>query len=99
MRFRFFIYILTNENNTVLYTGVTNDLEKRTHQHKYKINSSSFTSKYNISKLVYYETFSTANEAILREKQIKAGSRKKKELLIKSINPTWKDLSIEFEIM
>lgn len=97
MRFRFFVYILTNVNNTVLYTGVTNDLERRTLQHKEKTNTG-FTSKYNICKLVYYETFLTAEEAIEREKQIKAGSRKKKELLIKSLNPTWKDLALEFSM-
>ncbi|MGZ4035798.1 MAG: GIY-YIG nuclease family protein [Bacteroidia bacterium] len=96
MRFRYFVYILTNPNNTVLYTGITNDLENRTLQHKEKINNNSFTSKYNVGKLVYYEIFSTAKDAIAREKQIKAGSRKKKELLIKLTNPTWKDLSLEF---
>ncbi|MGZ4117187.1 MAG: GIY-YIG nuclease family protein [Bacteroidia bacterium] len=96
MRFRYFVYILTNPNNTVLYTGITNDLENRTLQHKEKINNNSFTSKYNVEKLVYYEIFSTAKDAIAREKQIKAGSRKKKELLIKLTNPTWKDLSLEF---
>ncbi len=95
MRFRYFVYILTNPNNTVLYTGMTNNLEKRTLQHKEKINVS-FASKYNINKLVYYEIFATAAEAIAREKQIKGGPRNKKELLIKSINPTWKDLSDDF---
>jgi len=95
MRFRYFIYILTNPNNTVLYTGVTNDLERRTLQHKEKVNTG-FTSKYNICKLVYYEIFNTAEEAIKREKQIKAGSRKKKELLIKAMNPGWKDLYESF---
>ncbi len=88
---RYFIYILTNANNTVLYTGVTNNLERRILQHKEKINIG-FTSKYKIHKLVYYEIFSTINDAIIREKQIKAGSRKKKELLIKTINPKWEDL-------
>jgi putative endonuclease len=96
MRFRYFVYILTNPNNTVLYTGMTNDLENRTLQHKEKINNS-FTSKYNIDKLVYYEILASAKDAIVREKQIKAGSRKKKELLIKSMNPKWEDLSLEFK--
>ena len=64
-------------------------------QHKEKINSG-FTAKYNISKLVYYETFSNANDAIAREKQIKGGSRKKKEILIKSMNPVWNDLFDSF---
>ena len=95
MRLRYFIYIMTNANNTVLYTGVTNNLERRTFEHKEK-KGSAFTSKYKINKLVYYEFFATATDAIAREKQIKAGSRKKKELLIKELNPTWKDLSDSF---
>ncbi len=86
---------MTNANNTVLYTGVTNNLEKRSLQHKEKVNTS-FTSKYKIGKLVYFEIFSSINDAIAREKQIKAGSRKKKELLIKEMNPTWRDLSESF---
>ena len=77
--------------NTVLYTGVTNDLIKRTYQHKNKM-VSSFTSRYNINKLVYYEIYNDPNEAIKREKQIKGGSRKKKIDLIKKMNPTFKDL-------
>ncbi len=92
---RYFVYIMTNANNTVLYTGVTNNLEKRTLQHKEKINSS-FTNKYKIGKLVYYEVFHSINDAITREKQIKAGSRKKKEILIKRMNEMWKDLSESF---
>ena len=91
------IYILTNKNNTVLYTGVTSDLRKRLYEHKYKIYSSSFTKKYNVSKLVYFEVFSLIEEAIGREKQIKGGSRKKKIELIESINPEWKDLSEQLE--
>lgn len=86
---------MTNANNTVLYTGMTNNLERRTLQHIEKINVG-FTAKYNISKLVYYEFFSNANDAIKREKQIKGGSRKKKELLIQSMNPQWKDLFESF---
>ena len=91
------IYILTNKNNSVLYTGVTSDLRKRLYEHKNKIYASSFTSKYNISKLVYFEVFSLIEEAIAREKQIKAGSRKKKIDLINNLNPDWNDLSINFE--
>ena len=91
------IYILTNKNNTVLYTGVTSDLRKRLYEHKNKIYSSSFTKKYNVSKLVYFEVFSLIEEAIGREKQIKGGSRKKKIELIESINPEWKDLSEQLE--
>ncbi|OFY86987.1 MAG: hypothetical protein A3F72_02175 [Bacteroidetes bacterium RIFCSPLOWO2_12_FULL_35_15] len=95
MILRYFVYILTNANNTVLYTGMTNNLERKTLQHKEKIYAG-FTTKYNISKLVYYEFFSNANDAIKREKQIKGGSRKKKELLIWSMNPQWKDLFESF---
>ena len=90
-----YIYILTNKNNTVLYTGVTNDLKRRLAEHQSKLNPKSFTSKYNTHKLVYFESFFLIGDAIAREKQIKAGSRKKKELLINTINPEWKDLSDE----
>ncbi|PIU68408.1 excinuclease ABC subunit C [candidate division WWE3 bacterium CG06_land_8_20_14_3_00_42_16] len=86
-----FIYILTNQRNTVLYTGVTNNLIKRIWEHKNKV-VNGFTQKYNVHKLVYYEVFETIVEAIKREKQIKAGSRKKKIDLIEKINPGWKDL-------
>lgn len=86
------IYILSNFNNTVLYTGVTSDLISRVYSHKNQDDEKSFTSKYKVFKLVYFEAFHSIEEAILREKQIKGGSRKKKELLINSINPDWKDL-------
>lgn len=86
------IYIMTNENDTTLYTGVTSDLELRVFQHKTNLFPESFTAKYKLHKLVYYEGFHLITEAIAREKQIKAGSRKKKESLINSINPDWKDL-------
>jgi putative endonuclease len=91
------IYILTNKSNAVLYTGVTSDLRKRLYEHKNKIYMSSFTAKYNVSKLVYFEVFSLIEEAIAREKQIKGGSRKKKIELIESINPEWEDLWKNFE--
>jgi len=89
--YNFCVYIMTNEYNSVLYTGVTNNLKKRVFEHKEKINQG-FTSKYNINKLVYYEHFTNIDEAIAREKQIKAGSRKKKIQLIESINKRWEDL-------
>ena len=92
-----YIYILSNKNNTVLYTGVTNNLKRRLEEHCLKLNPKSFTSKYNLNKLVYYESFFIIGDAIAREKQIKAGSRKKKELLINNINPEWNDLSEEIE--
>ena len=88
---RFFVYILTNRNNKVLYTGVTSNLIKRIYEHKEKY-VDSFTRKYNISKLVYYEVCESAETAILREKQIKAGSRKKKIDLITRVNAEWNDL-------
>ena len=85
------VYIMTNKYNKVLYTGVTSDLFKRVHEHKEKI-VAGFTSRYNVTKLVYYEEFTTMPEAIAREKQIKGGSRQKKIDLINGMNPDWKDL-------
>jgi len=85
------VYILTNKNNTVLYTGVTNNLKRRVLEHKQN-QGSVFTSKYKIHKLVYYEVTTDINAAILREKQIKAGSRQKKIDLINSMNKEWIDL-------
>ena len=87
-----FVYIITNEHNTTLYTGVTNDLQRRIHEHKTKLKPKSFTARYNLNKLVYYEGFHRIEEAIAREKQIKAGSRQKKIDLINSINTDWNDL-------
>tara|TARA_R110002051_G_scaffold262471_1_gene322345 strand:- start:254 stop:541 length:288 start_codon:yes stop_codon:yes gene_type:complete len=87
-----FIYILTNKNNTTLYIGVTADLEQRIKQHKSKINKKSFTARYNLSKLVYYEAFQMIGDAIAREKQLKGGSRAQKIALIESINPEWEEL-------
>ena len=88
------VYIMTNVYNSVLYTGVTNNLERRVIEHKSGIGGE-FTKKYKIFKLVYYECDTDINSAISREKQIKGGSRKKKFELINSINPEWKDLSKE----
>jgi len=82
---------MTNRRNTVLYVGVTNDLIKRVYEHKAKL-VDGFTRKYNIVKLVYYEVFEDIENAILREKQIKAGSRAKKMLLVDSMNADWNDL-------
>lgn len=89
---KYYVYIMTNKRNTVLYTGVTNNLFERVFQHKNKL-VEGFTKKYNINKLVYYEEFDNAYDAISREKQIKGGSRKKKIDLIESMNKEWKDLS------
>ncbi len=86
-----FVYILTNRVSTVLYTGVTNDLKRRVFEHKKKI-IKGFTSKYNVTKLIYYEIFNSIITAIEREKQIKAGSRADKLALINRFNPEWKEL-------
>lgn len=85
------VYILTNHTNTVLYTGVTNDISRRTFEHKTKV-ANGFAEKYNTYKLVYVEETSSAEEAIAREKQIKNWRRDKKIMLINSINPQWIDL-------
>jgi putative endonuclease len=95
MQREYFVYILTNEFNTTLYIGVTNNLIRRISEHKSDA-VDGFTRKYRLHKLVYFESTSDINEAIFREKQLKAGSRKKKIDLINSINLEWKDLSIEF---
>ena len=87
----YFVYILTNAWNTVLYTGVTSDLKARIYQHREKL-LPGFTNRYNVWKLVYYETGYAAAGAIAREKQIKAGSHQKKIELINSTNPEWRDL-------
>ena len=84
------VYILTNRHHTVLYTGVTGDLGKRIHQHREKA-VPGFTNRYNVDKLVYYEV-GDVTAAIAREKQIKAGSRRKKFALINGMNPEWRDL-------
>ena len=89
------VYILTNSRHTVLYTGVTNNLERRLSEHKNKMGSA-FTKKYNVDKLVYFECGNDINDAIAREKQIKAGSRQDKIALINSMNPKWKDLFEKF---
>lgn len=83
---------MMNNNNTTLYLGVTSDLLTRIHDHKEKVNPSSFTARYNISKLVYFEVFSSIEEAIAREKQLKSGSRKRKLDLIEAVNPKYTDL-------
>jgi putative endonuclease len=87
-----FIYIITNKNNTTLYIGVTSNLPQRIVEHKEKRYQGSFSARYNLDKLVYYEAFQMIGDAIGREKQLKAGSRKAKIELIISINPNWLDL-------
>ena len=89
------VYIMTNFHNTVLYTGVTNNIQRRVLEHR-SGKGSTFTAKYHLTKLVYFEITSDVNAAIFREKQIKAGSRQKKIDLINSINQDWKDLYDEY---
>lgn len=91
MNHQYYVYILTNRYNTVLYTGVTNDLVRRIYEHKEKL-VDGFTKRYNINKLVFYESCDDIYIAISREKQIKAGSRQNKIQLINSMNPNWDDL-------
>jgi len=86
------VYIMTNRYNTVLYTGVTSDLRKRVWEHKSGLGSK-FAARYRTTKLVYYEVTGSIQSAIVREKQIKGGSRQKKLDLIQSLNPSWSDLS------
>ena len=89
------VYIMVNKKNGTLYIGVTSDLIKRVHEHKSNL-LSGFTQKYNCKNLVYYEPFETMEFAILREKQLKSGSRRKKISLIESLNPRWYDLYDDF---
>ena len=86
------VYMMTNLTHQVIYVGVSSDLISRVQEHKNGIFQNGFTARYNCKKLVYYNSFPTIEEAILEEKRIKGGSRVKKEVLIESINPNWKDL-------
>ena len=90
------VYIMTNKNNTTLYIGVTSNLQKRVWEHKSGKYKHSFTYRYNLHKLVYWESFQSIMEAIAREKQLKGGSRQKKIDLINSLNPEWMDLGEGF---
>lgn len=87
-----YIYILTNKNNTVLYVGVTSNLVERMEAHRTKKYSGSFSARYNLNKMVYWESFASITEAIAREKQLKGGPRQKKTDLINRLNPEWNDL-------
>jgi putative endonuclease len=91
MEKQYYVYLMTNDHNSVLYTGVTSDLKKRIYEHKEKM-IPGFTAKYNVVKLVYYETFEDPESAIRREKQIKGGSRRKKISLVTGVNREWRDL-------
>jgi putative endonuclease len=91
---RYFVYLMTNSRKNVIYTGVTSNLVKRVYQHKHNL-IEGFTQKYNVHNLVYFEEYSDPVQAIAREKQIKAGSRKKKEDMVDKLNPRWHDLYSE----
>ena len=92
----YYVYLLTNWNNKVIYVGVTNDLNRRIYEHKNKL-ISGFTEKYNLNKLVYFEETCDINAAINREKEIKKWRREKKDILVNQINPNWQDLSDGFK--
>jgi len=89
---QYYVYFLTNWNHKVLYVGITNDLKRRIYEHQNSL-VAGFSNKYRVNKLVYYESCEAIEGAILREKQIKAGSRKKKNDLVAKFNPNWEDLS------
>jgi putative endonuclease len=95
--FDYYVYIMTNYTNTVLYTGCTNNLKNRADQHKTKYNPESFTARYNVNKLVYYEAYADPYSMIYRERQIKNLVRRKKIALIIKDNPDWKDLSKDWD--
>ncbi len=87
----YFVYILTNQLGNVMYIGITNDLTRRIYEHMHKL-VKGFTTKYNVDKLIYYEQYGDVREAITREKQLKGWTRAKKNTLVESMNPDWKDL-------
>ena len=89
---KYYVYILTNKNLTVLYTGVTNDLVRRVYEHKNHLDKNSFTAKYKTTRLVYFEETTDVRSALEREKQSKSWSRERKTDLIVSMNPQWRDL-------
>lgn len=89
------IYIITNKHNTTLYIGVTNDLPTRLWEHRTKQNPKSFSARYNLYKLIYYESFNSIEEGVEREKYLKGKTRKWKEALIATMNETWNDLTLE----
>ena len=88
----YYVYILSNNTNVSIYTGVTKDLYRRVYEHRHKLEPDSFTARYNVHKLVYFEETTDVRAAIEREKQIKSWSRAKKNKLVESMNPKWQDL-------
>ncbi len=93
----YYVYILTTENNKVMYSGVTNDLARRLYEHHNKL-IKGFTQRYNIQKLVYFEHCTDINAAIAREKQLKGWLRDKKNALVETLNPVWRDLSADWPL-
>lgn len=91
-RMEYYVYMLTNKLNTAVYTGITRDLFRRVYEHRIKVDPNSFTAKYDIHKLVYFEVTTDVKAAIEREKQIKGWNRKRKNKLVESKNPSWEDL-------
>ena len=92
MNMNYYVYILTNNHKNVIYTGVTNDLMRRVYEHKNHLDKGSYTARYNVERLVYFEVTADVNSAIEREKQIKGWNRKRKDKLVESKNPKWEDL-------
>jgi len=88
----YYVYILANNTNVAIYTGVTKDIVRRVYEHRHELDPKSFTAKYGIHKLVYFEETNDVRAAIDREKQIKSWKRAKKNQLIEAINPRWVDL-------
>ena len=88
----YYVYILSNVTHTVVYTGVTRDLVRRVYEHRHHLDKGSFTDRYDVTKLVYYEATSDVRAAIEREKQIKSWNRARKNRLVETMNPQWQDL-------
>ena len=93
----FYVYLLTNKMNTVLYTGVTNNLERRLYEHCHPLTKEHFTAKYRVNKLVYFEYTTDVKAALAREKEIKGWTRAKKNALVEKTNPMWRDLSLDWQ--
>ena len=93
----FYVYILSNQTNTTIYTGLTNDLARRLDEHRRHMDPKSFTARYHVTKLVYFEQNESIHAAIEREKQIKGWNRKRKNALVQSMNPRWEELSYMLE--
>jgi len=94
----YYVYMITNWKNEVLYTGVTNDLARRINEHRDK-KIPGFASRYNVNKLVFFESITDINAAIAREKEIKGWVRRKKNALIETMNPDWNDLAVEYGLI